>query len=452
MSQRSLVGPDLSKRGCDSLGWARSLSEDCLSLPTPVLVLPGYRGSTLLDRGEQVYPAGDRGLRPALLTPGAPSRPLEAGVEITPGAPLPVVFDGFLRALGRHLGEGASVAGWAVDWRQAIDTQVDALDAFLDDHIARLRATAPYAGSAWAERPQVDLVGQALGATLALRLLARRGGDPRVGKVVSICGAFRGNPSLALRTAGAAGREASDEARAMADLMRLSPSTWSLLPDDPERVVADPGLPQTLLVRAAWSEEVLDAIARRTGLRGGEAHDAAEAHLSMVLREARRFTASAAQLRSLDDLGLTEERLLVIAGVGYPTLQRVRLRGRPGAPRIEHDDADVLDAWSPRGGPGATATGDGVVPFSTAVPAFLPVRRMVCLAPRDLAPFELKDRLIQCFTNLHVAMPGLDRCQRIVARFLGAEVRGEVAGRVPPGVETADWEPPVPGLLPRNPR
>lgn len=412
----------------------------------PVLLIPGFRGSTLVDCGEQVYPQGRRGVRPLLLTPGAPSRPLEPGVEITAGEPLPAVFGGFLRGLRRLLGPEVDVTGQALDWRLPLEQQVDALDASLDAHIAALRSRPPYRGSAWAEAPRVDLVGQALGASLALSLLARGTGDARVGRVVSIAGAWQGNPALALRTAAATGGEASDAERDAADLLRLSPSTWSLLPDSPELVSAAEGLPRSLLVREAWGEDVLRAIARRAGGGRANAFAAAEAHLGLVLDHARRSREAAGRIRSLADLGLAPEDLLYIVGVGYPTLQRVRLSGRPGDPRLGFDAAQVRDGWSPRGGLEAALTGDGIVPFSTALPPFLPLDRVVCLAPRDLGPFELKDRLLQSLTNLHVALPGMDAVQRLVASFLAGEPRGgRLHAWAPPGTVPVA-APPVPGL------
>jgi hypothetical protein len=88
-------------------------------------------------------------------------------------------------------------------------------------------------------------------------------------------------------------------------------------------------------------------------------------------------------------------------------------------------------------------TGDGTVPFEGAIPSFLDLSNLVCVAPEDFGYFEIPDRVVTSVAGFHGILPNMDMLHRLIVRhFTGRpDSRGNTWGRPAPGVRK--WDPPL---------
>lgn len=451
----------------------------------PVILVPGIKGTELADE----YPTereaawsvasslrGD--FKRLALHPDDRRYERLEPARVAPGPLLNLVYEQLLTSLRHELSpaedQPTPVYAFPYDWRRPLaDIQVD-LDAFIDEVIARTLLLRPYYRSDYRTRPRVHLVGHSMGGLVIAGYLARHGGE-RVAKVATLATPFRGSANAVLSIAtGQASVTSATATPAEREVARMLPSVYHLLPGYDGALAWPQGLARGFYKPLAWQPSVYQTIAEYIRLYSRR-EEAAIAALPDRIAEAatilRALLAEAQKHRddveSLDlaKVGLSTRDWLCIAGIGEPTVDRIVARTVPLSDPAAFAKAAVFDAGkameidllacepvdsfdpaAPRRGD--VRTGDGTVPLAGAMPTFLPREQLVTVTRHQYAWWEIGDRLISGLVDLHVALPRMNGVQSmIVAHLLGREVRAVKALPLP-GVELADWNPPIAGMVP----
>lgn len=450
---------------------------------SPVILVPGIKGTELVDEyptaREAVWSVSSslRGdFKRLALHPDDRRYERIEPARVAPGPLFELIYEQFLSSLRHELSPAEDrptpVFAFPYDWRRALGDVQAELDAFIDEVIARTLLLRHYFGSDYRRRPRVHLVGHSMGGLVVAGYLARHGGE-RIDKVATLATPFRGSANAVLSIAtGQASLTSLGGSPAEREVARLLPAVYHLLPSYDGALAWPQGLARGFYKPLAWQPSVYQTIAEY--IRLYSRRDAAEiaalpdriADAATILRalldQAREHRASVEAL-DLDRAGLAPRDWLCIAGIGEPTVDRVVATTVPLADPAAFAKAAIFDAGNaiqidlaasaPVDDYDADApqredvrTGDATVPLAGATPAFLPYEQLVAITRHDYAWWELGDRLINGFIDLHAALPRMNAAQSmVVAHFLGRGVRA-VSASPPPGVAARDWRPPVAGL------
>ena len=443
----------------------------------PVIVIPGITATSLRD----FYPPGPENLwglpgpkdyRRVALHPDDLRYEEREPALVRTGEVFSIPYDQLVRELRHDLSASPDrprpVYLFPYDWRQPLERLVEDLGDFAREVAGRTALLKHYHRAGYGDAPSVDLVGHSMGGLLAAGYLARlaelgvaggagpsgavirRGEAPvPVRRAVSLGTPFGGSFEAVIQivtgTAALGGGVPSSREREMA---RVTPSLYHLLPRfDGALLRSDAALPDTLFQAEAWQRGVVDSIAehiRRHGLEApglkAERTARARAFLQAMLDTAAAFRDRVDALR-LEDAGLSDRDWLAVAGVGEETRVRLAVEGPVDDPFFNLRSLERKDEGE--------ETGDGTVPFRSAVPPFLDPARVLAVSTSDFGYWELADRLLGRVAGLHSLMPAMNRVIKLTGTFLDGEAgqrtrahRG-LQGRRPPGVPEEAWDPPV---------
>jgi len=362
-------------------------------LPNPVIVVPGVTATYLRDLypvspesvwtvvgkdfgRTQLHPDSDRfeALQPAMIRPGQIyeivykelMEELRYSLSETPDRPVPVFPFGY-------------------DWRQPLGPVEEALDAFIDEVIARTKLLRHYHHDGYAGTPRVNLVGHSMGGLVVAGYIERFGAG-KIDRVATLASPFRGSFEAIVKmvtgTANIGGAQPSSREREAA---RVTPSLYHLLPDFDTGIALAPdigpdsGSHRSTFDPGLWQSSIIDTIAgyaARHGVdpgvsqteRGRQGTDL----FARMLDTARGHRARMSSLR-LFEREFDPRRWLCVIGAGCRTRVRMTVDTSNGDPVFRLTSEDREEGWNERDPEARMLTGDGTVHFKGAVPAFLPL-------------------------------------------------------------------------------
>lgn len=429
----------------------------------PVIVLPGITANYLDD----LYPLppesiwrvleGSKDFERAALHPDNLAYEAVEPARVRPGQIYEIVYRELVEELRFNLTEREDkpvpVYPFGYDWRQPIEIAAEALGDMIDETIERTLLMRHYGNTAYAEEPKVDLVGHSMGG-LVIATYLRKVGSAKIGKVVSLATPFRGSfePFLKIMT-GTADLGASAPSSREREAARLVPALYQLLADMPGSITfTHDGKRANPFDPTNWQPSVVATIKefiRRHGLKPSNRAEQAQELFSALLAGGKRFRTLINGF-SLTDAGLTSDDWLCIAGANTDTRVRLRIRKSGTSASFVFRSEDRANEWKETDPRLADQTGDGTVPLASAMPAFLPREKVVCVIPKDFGYWEdFQDRTIMRWAGFHGMMPTMNLVHRLIVRFLRNQrpQHGNTWGHPPPGVSEARWDPPFKGGL-----
>lgn len=426
-------------------------------LQNPVVVIPGITGTSLYDD----YPLVSEPLWTAVLHAEHERlslHPDDLRYEATEPALvraralLGIAYNDLIDALRHDLASRSDrpvpVFSFPYDWRQDVWETGAQLAVFVEEVVARTKLLRHYKD--YDNVRNVDIVAHSMGGLLACEYLARSQTGRRVGKIATIGTPFLGSLEALVKlltglgsVSGGTPKERDREAaRAMPAVYQLLPSfPGAIVPSEPDSASA----PETDMFQVgAWQPGVLESLAeyiRLSAVDPGNAQTRADRAAGLLGELLNRAKEHRNRVNSLDlgHLGMDSQDWLAIVGVGAKTRVRAKVALVRGKPRYVITEDDRLDD----GGD----TGDSTVPLLSAVPPFLRRENVVAVRPDDFDFWELGDRALAANSGFHAALPTMNLVHRLVLKHLrGGHYSGVVHGRPAPGVDPADWRPPIPGL------
>lgn len=348
--------------------------------------------------------------------------------------------------------EPVPVFPFSYDWRQPLTTTAGELELFVEEVIARTQLIRHYDKAGFGAAPKVHLVGHSMGGLVILAYLQKARAQARVGKVVTLATPFRGSFESVLKVAtGTANLGTSAPSSREREAARMTPSLYCLLPDLPDAIETEGDIPKDLFDAAAWQPSVvqtLEEYIRLHGLARVDRRTQARALFEKFLADAKALRTALKQFK-LADAALSEEDWLCVAGVDSTTRVRLKIGRDRRGPEFDFRSSDRTNLWEEDAPALKRQTGDGTVPYDGALPHFLPLEKVVCVAPRDYGYWELQDAATSRFAGFHGILPNMDMLHRLITRYLkgAADRRENTWGRPPVGVAAGDWKPPLAGGL-----
>lgn len=419
-----------------------------MSLPSPVVFVPGIMGSALRDE----YPVSPEPvwtvLRAAIksyeritLHPDNLRYEVREPARVVKDQVFGLFYEEIIEELRHNLSMSPDapvpVFPFAYDWRQPlVDTQRQLAD-FIEEVAERTALLRHYHADAYdGKQGKVSLVGHSMGGLVIGGYLMAHGNE-RVDKIATLASPFRGSIEAIAKTAiGVGGFSIGSGGSREREAARVTPSLYHLLPSFEKAVMDASGSEADIYLPRNWQPGVIATIqsfVERYSLSGGTDGARATEILKGMLDQAWRHRSSLERLR-LED---TRDWLCIV-GVGSRTRLRVSLVPDANAqPRFEiGEPIDEWDATAP-----SIRTGDGTVPFVGARCAFIPEEEVVCVEPGDFGPFEFKDKLINQL-GFHSAIPNMNAAQRMVANHLMGRRTAPGVGRPSPSIQPGEWSPP----------
>lgn len=430
-----------------------------MSLPNPVIVVPGIIATTMRDEypisPEVVWSVLTKKYLRTTLHPNDRRFELVEPARVRPGELFGVAYGELiedLRAdLESHQDSEIPVYPFSYDWRQPLEATELQLGRFVDEVIDRTKLIQHYHQDGFSARGQVNLVGHSMGGLVIAGMLQRQGAAAKVGKVVTIAAPFRGSAEAVIKiVTGLADLGTGKPRSSEREAARLTPALYHLLPSFERAVESADGVSTDLFSIGAWQKSVLRTLAafiRRHGLEPAGADVQAPALLSEMLSEARRHR-DRIESFALADAGLAENDWLMVVGVDSRTRIGLRVERVNGEPEFIVNSDLCVNYWSDRTRQPHERidTGDGTVPYRGAMNSFVPLRKVVCVSPDDFGGWELKDRALTKLGGFHGILPNMNMLQRMIVRFFtGApDTHNNTWGRRPPDLPSdRDWEPPL---------
>lgn len=431
-----------------------------MSLPNPVIVIPGITASDLRDEypteTERIWSLLSKQYDRVYLHPDNVRYEARQPSVVRPDRVWGIVYTELVEELRHELTQTADkpvpVYPFAYDWRQPLRLTDEYLERFIDEVIERTKLMPHYFQDGYADRAQVNLVGHSMGGLIIAGYLQRKGLNARVGKVASLGTPFRGSHEAVARVSTGLDRLGIEPSPSRErEAARITPALYHLVPHYEGAVETAAGGSTDLFQPANWQASVPLSVAQYIRLYSvqpartpEQIKTAADELFASMLADAKTYC------QRVDSLDLAATSLggkdgwLCVVGVGEKTRVRTRIVTEDGSQWFDLDRSeDVTNQW-PKG-KNKTETGDGTVPYLGAKPAFLDTANLVCVSKGDYGWAEVGDRALAQFGGLHGALPVMNLSHRLISsHFLGGRV-GDLWGHTPPDLEGA-WAPPLKGL------
>lgn len=424
-----------------------------MSLPSPVIVVPGITASYLRDEypisPETVWAVIKKDYERVTLHPDNDRYEAREPARVMPDQLNTVAYSELIEELENELSpsrkEKVPVYPFVYDWRMPLDETEKRLALFVREVIQRTLLQRHYHHDRdYRAKPTVNLVGHSMGGLIITGYLQRSGTKARINKVTTLATPFQGAPEAILEMlTGTTSWFPGDRSSRKRAAARITPALYHLLPSFPKAVYDDEGKGYDIFRASNWQPSVLESLTdfvREHALNENNIGDQAEQLFHSLLLRAYEHRRRINGFR-LGQAGLTRSDWLAVVGVDADTRDRVRTSRDP-MPKFHLDSNDRLNNWDEAQDRGRT--GDGTVPFQGAVPRFLSKKNLVCLTPDDFGYWELADKGLTKIAGFHGILPNMNMVHRLIARFFKGtdDDYGNTWGRQAPGADA--WEPPLP--------
>jgi pimeloyl-ACP methyl ester carboxylesterase len=412
-----------------------------MPLPNPVIVVPGVTASYLDDRyqlpPETIWSVLTKKYERAALHPDNLRFEASEPAVVRGGQIFEIAYRELVEELRYNLKErddwAVPVFPFGYDWRQPLETTASELIAFADEVAERTSLLRHYHRDGYEDRKRVNFVGHSMGGLVVMSYIHAAGQKSRAEKVVTLATPYRGSFEAVIKiTTGTANLGTAAPSSREREAARMTPSLYYLLPDIPEAIDADEGIPKSLFNPDAWQPSIVDTIEEYIRLHGQTATNEAErkeqaqkafADFLRTARSARR------KLKKFDlaAAGLTEEDWLCVVGVNSVTRVGLKIQKLGRAPDFAFSRSDRDDRWvEGQQEHERMQTGDGTVPLQGALPHFLPNERVICVRPDDFGYWEIADKLALKAGGFHGLLPNMDMLHQLDRALLQGQ------GRSPP--------------------
>jgi Lecithin:cholesterol acyltransferase len=218
----------------------------------PVIVIPGISATYLRDQyplpPETIWTVMHKDFERAGLHPDAPQFEARQPARVVPDQMFEIAYKELIEELRHNLTSTASdpvpVYPFAYDWRQPFEVVEDQLLAFSKEVVARTRLQRNYNAAGYGADGKVNLVGHSMGGLIVAGLLARRGAEAPVAKVVSLGSPFQGSFEAAIKVATGTGNFGGETPSSRErEAARMTPALYYLMPGEGIGVAPDAGLP-----------------------------------------------------------------------------------------------------------------------------------------------------------------------------------------------------------------
>ncbi|MFP4173956.1 MAG: lipase/acyltransferase domain-containing protein [Candidatus Hydrogenedentota bacterium] len=433
-----------------------------MSLPNPVIVIPGITASGLRDEYEvapEILWSAVRSKDYGRLTlhPDDLRYELEEPARIGVDEILKTAYGHLIHELRHNLTENRDkpvpVYPFPYDWRHPLDLIEEQLESFVQEVIARTKLMKHYHKDGYAEDPEVDLVGHSMGGLIIAGYLQRLGEKAAVGKVATLGTPFRGSFEAPIKVITGTSSLDGDVRAVSADRVaaRLTPALYHLIPSFEDAIETPSSLPNDLYSVDTWQEGVIKTLAefiRLHGLRGGNVtkrKNQAKELLGGILQRAKGHRGRVENLK-LGQAGLEQDAWLCLVGVDSKTRVRLKIEKKGGKPFFNLTGDHRLNDWEHSDPQRRIFTGDGTVPYLGAEASFIGRENLVCLRPDDFGYWEIADKVLLRAAGFHAILPRLNLAQRLIISHLRGEPTKGVWGRPAPGISDSEWSPPIKNL------
>jgi pimeloyl-ACP methyl ester carboxylesterase len=299
----------------------------------------------------------------------------------------------------------------------------------------------------------VNLIGHSMGGLIITGYLEKAGTSAPVSKVVTLATPFHGSFEAVIKIATGTANLGTDSPNSRErEAARLTSSLYHLLPTIQDALeIDDPGLPTSLFDPALWQSSIVASVLAyvqqlMAALKKDEEQEKAQELFARFLEAARAFCTRIDNFR-LTQTNLQPEDWLCVVGVNSETRVRMRISRTDRGPLFDLGSKYRLNRWrkDPRNKAEWSLTGDGTVPFESAVPNFLALENLVCVTPEDYGYWEVQDKLVAGVAGFHAIICNMDMLHRLIVRhFTGKpDVGGNTWGYPAPGVTPKKWAPAV---------
>jgi pimeloyl-ACP methyl ester carboxylesterase len=432
-----------------------------MSLPAPVIVIPGITATALRDEyelpPEEVWTTfRTRRYQRIALHPRDRRYEIREPARVAASHLFPLVYEDLIEELREDLSPDEDklvpVFPFAYDWRAPLQQTEAQLAEFIQEVIDRTKLQPHYRSDGFLKKPTVNLVGHSMGGLIVAGYLQAFGGE-YVEKVVTLASPFQGSYEAILKVATGTADFGSDSGKARERrAARVTPALYHLLPSFKGALSVPEGMNDDIFDSEVWQPNVIQSIAQyirrwEPATDDGRAKSEAEAHVAFkaMLREARihRMRIDGLDLKTV---GLETDDWLAVIGVDAETRVGLKVgQHQKGGPRFLLKSSERKNEWDSEVEDERYDTGDGTVPLRGAIPPFLDRSNLVCIAPRDFGYWEWRDRIGSGsgFAGFHGMIPNMNMLHRLISRFLKgtSDKYGSTWGRCLPGVEP--WIPPL---------
>jgi pimeloyl-ACP methyl ester carboxylesterase len=418
-----------------------------MGLANPVIVVPGITATCLRDEyplpPETVWSVLTKDYERTSLHPDNILYEAREPARLQPDQVYEIAYQELVQELRHNLSERADapvpVFPFAYDWRQPLKLVEEQLATFIDEVIERTKLLRHYFDASYGDGPKVNLVGHSMGGLIITGYLEKFGDQARVGKVATLATPFRGSFEAVIKvTTGTANLGTSPSSRER-EAARVTPALYHLLP-------SFPGITTDFFKPGSWQATVLETLEEYVRLYAvskkapkKQAKELFAAMLTTAQSHRQRLEAF-----RLENAGLTAQDWLCVVGVDATTRVRLEVIHTPQGPIYNFQSSDRDNTWGDGKDPvKSKVTGDGTVPFESAVPPFLNLENLICVTPDDYGYWEIQDRLVTKVAGFHGILPNMDMLHRLIVRhFTGwPDDYGNTWGRPAPGVTA--WQPPL---------
>jgi len=429
-----------------------------MSLPYPVIVVPGITASYLRDEyplpPEDIWKVIKKDYERVVLHPNNLSYEAQEPARVKPGQLFEIAYEELIKELRYNLAskqdEPVPVFPFGYDWRMPLEIAEGQLAALVNEVIERTKLLKHYYKAKYQDNPKVNLVGHSMGGLIIAGYLEKAGGKAPVHKVVSLATPFQGSFEAVIKvTTGTANLGTAAPSSREREAARLTPALYHLIPSFTNGIeVTAPTLPDSLFEPGLWQHSVVESIAefiRTKGLPSNkkkmqEAFDLFTDMLSQAKAHRDRIDGF-----KLAKAKMTNKNWLAVVGVNTKTRVRLKIVKRGNQPVFDLQSKDRANEWGDNDPQRRRLTGDGTLPYEGALPKFLEEKNLVLVTPADYGYWEVQDRVLSDAAGFHGILPNMNMLHRLIVRFFtdGSDKRNNTWGCPAPGVDKNTWDPPL---------
>jgi pimeloyl-ACP methyl ester carboxylesterase len=423
----------------------------------PVIFIPGITGTYLRDEyqlpPDRVWGVLEHNYARVALHPEDPRYEAFEPSRVRADSVFELPYKEIIQELRYNLcpseDEPVPVFPFAYDWRLPLDVIQRHFAEFVEEVIDRTKLIRHYAREGFADNPKVNLVGHSLGGLIITVYLDSKGKAAPVSKVVSLGSPYHGSFEAVIKIATGTANLGSDAPNSRErEAARLTSSLYHLLPTIKNALeIEDPKLPRSLFDPGLWQASVIATVlAFLKQVEDTVEEQKAQALFVKFLQAAEAYCTRIDNFR-LSQTNLKAEDWLCVVGVNSETRVRMKIKTMQGKPLFDLSSQYRMNLWRQNKQKPADSrlTGDGTVPFESALPNFLGLENIVCVTPEDYGYWEVQDKVVAGVAGFHAIMCNMDMLHRLIVRhFTGRpDVTGNTWGYPAPGVTPKKWKPPV---------